>query len=206
MTICGKLSVMNNAHFEIIEGKKPILLSAPHAYLHKRPRLNMGYRQGEDLTDRIVKEICEKTGAWGIYLKEGVDYDPNFHSLKSNPYKKAVAKIVKEQKIEQFVDIHGLARENNMYDFGIYYATRFTKSKKFAEDVKEGLAKNELYGVNILIFRFVDDYQETLGEFLVQEYRVPSIQIEIAKYIREEKSLRDAFVENFSDIVNKRFV
>lgn len=206
MTICGKLFVMNTAHFEILEGKKPVLLSAPHAYIHKRPRLSMGYRQGEDLTDRIVKEICKQTGAWGIYIKDGVDYDPNFHELPSNPYKKAVAEIVKEQKIEQFVDIHGLAMENDMYDFGIYYATRFHKSKKFAYDLKEEIAKNALYGVNIAIFRFLEDYQETISEFVLQQYRVPAIQIEIAKYIREEKALRDAFIENFSDIVNKRFV
>ena len=197
---------MNTAHFEIIEGTKPVLLSAPHAYIHKRPRLSMGYRQGEELTDRIVREICEKTGAWGIYLKQEVDYDPNFHKLSSNPYKKAVAKIAKEQKIEQFIDVHGLASENDMYDFGIYYATRFQKSKNFADEVREDIAKNELYGVNIAIFRFVEDYQETLSEYLVKQYRVPSIQIEIAKYIREEKSLGDSFVQSFSDIINKRFV
>ena len=197
---------MKTAHFEIIEGKKPILLSAPHAHIYKRPRLSMGYRQGEDLTDTIVREICEKAGAWGIYLNDNIDYDPNYHRLELNPYRKAVEEIVREQKIEQFVDIHGLALVNNEYDLGIYYAKRFLKSKKFADDVREEIAKNELYGINIAIFTFMDDDQETLGEFLVQKYRIPSIQIEIAKYIREEKSLRDTFVENFSDIVNKRFV
>lgn len=197
---------MNTSHFEIIKGKKPILLSAPHAYLHKRPNLCMGYRQGEELTDRIVKEICEKTGSWGILLKEAIDYDPNFNDFSSNPYKKALAKIAEKEKIEQFVDVHGLAKENNDYDLGIYYATRFLKSKKFAEVVRGDITKNELYGLNIAIFRFMEDYQETLGEFLVKEYRVPSIQIEIAKYIREDRSLRDTFVQNFSDIVNSRFV
>lgn len=198
--------IMRATHFEIIEGKKPILFSAPHGYIHRRPNLTMVYRQGEELTDRIVKEICEKTGAWGIYLSGNIDYDPNFYKVSSNPYKKEVAKIVKEQGIVQFIDIHGLANENNDYDLGLYYATRFTKSKKFAEDVREEIAKNELHGLNIAIFRFMEDNEETLGEFLVKELRVPSIQIEIAKYIREEKSLRDRFVENLSDIVNKRFV
>lgn len=197
---------MKSNGFEIIKGSKRVLLSAPHAYLHKRPRLSMGYRQGEELTDNIVREVCEKTGSWGIVLKEGVDYDPNFHLLESNPYKREVERIVKEEKILQFIDIHGLSKENDMYDFGIYYAMRFTKSKGFAEVVRKDIAKNELYGVNVAIFRFRDDYQETLGEFLVQNYHIPSIQIEIGKYIREEKSLRDAFVENLSNIVNSRFV
>lgn len=205
MAIYGNLLLMNITHFEIIEGKKPVLLSAPHAYIHKRPNLSMVYRQGERYTDNIVRNICELTGTWGIILTEDVEYDPNFYKEKNNPYKQAIRKIVRENKIEQFIDIHGLSLDK-YYDIAIYYPNRFTKSKDFADLVKDGMGKGSLYGTSVSLLKFYNDSQEALCEFLAQRMRVPAIQMEIARYIREDKKLRNSFIENLSVLLNKRFV
>ncbi len=196
---------MNTAHFQIIEGKKPVLLSAPHAFLHKRPKLSGAYRQGERFTDDIVKDVCTLTGAWGIVLSASIDYDPNYHTIKRNEYKRVVQKLCKENKINQFIDIHGMA-DGSDFDLGVFYPTRFMKSKSFADIVREEIGKGELYGINSALFRFRDDNEETLGEFVAGKMRIPSIQIEISRYIREDEVLRESFVKNLSDIIDKRFV
>ncbi len=196
---------MKTAHFEIILGGKPVLLSSPHSFVYRRPKLSMGYSQPESYTNEIVKAVCEKTGAWGIVLIDNIEYDPNYSKEKGNLYKQEVRKLVKENSITQFLDIHGL-RSDMGYDLGIYYATRFTRSKDFADIVKEEVEQDELSGISVAQLRFLEDDQETLGEFCAKELRIPSIQIEIASYIREEKSLRESFVENLSEIINKRFV
>jgi len=196
---------MKSDHFEIIEGKKPVLLSAPHAFLHKRPKLSGAYRQGERFTDDIVKEICSVTGAWGIVLSANIDYDPNYHQMERNEYKKAVQKLCKKNNINQFIDIHGMA-DGSDFDLGIFYPIRFTKSKSFADIVREEIGKRELYGVSSTLFEFRDDNEETLGEFVAGKMKIPAIQIEISRYIREDERLRKSFVKNLSDIINKRFV
>ncbi len=182
---------------KIIKGSIPVLLSAPHAYSHRRPSLTMSYKWGEALTDKVVEEICTRTGAWGIIQNEETSFDPNWHKLKDNPYKEAIADIVEKEGIKKFVDIHGLKDEYE-YDLGIYYPSKFSKSILLANDISNSLDKGKLKGMNICIFRFPEDQQETLGEYVASKLRVPSVQLEIARYIREDNSLRNIFVNNIA--------
>jgi hypothetical protein len=196
---------MNAPPFKTIEGKKNILLSAPHVYAHRRPRLNMAYKLGEPLTDTIVKDICKEIDVYGIVLTDESDFDANYHKEKTNPYKQEVKRIIKEKKIEYFLDIHGL-KDGKMYDIAIYYPTQFRKSIAFARDIKEGLDRRDLRGINIAIFRFLDNHQETLGEYCASKLRVPSVQVEVARYIRESQKLRDEFVKNLSEVLDKQVI
>jgi len=196
---------MNTPVFKTIEGKKNILLSAPHVYAHRRPKLSMGYKLGEPLTDTIVEDVCRNINSWGIVLKDESDFDANYHKEDDNPYKQEVKLIVKKQKIKYFLDIHGL-KDGQMYDIAIYYPTQFRKSIELARSIKNGLDKGKLKGVNIAIFRFLDNHQETLGEYCANNLRVPSVQIEISKYIRESQKLRDELVNNLSTVLDKQVI
>jgi hypothetical protein len=188
--------------FNTIDGKTKYLFSAPHPYPHRRPSLARKYKEREEYTDDIVKAICKKTKAFGIYTKDQVDYDPNYHR-KNNPYKKEVEKIVNENKIEQFVDIHGLSDEH-MIDIAIYYKSRFSNSIKLAKKVMKSLNQGQLKGLNIQIFRLPENRQESLTEFSASTLRVPAVQIEIARYIRKDQELREEFVKNLADIISKK--
>lgn len=182
---------------KIIKGSIPVLLSAPHVYPHKRPSLTMSYKKGESCTDKVVEEICVRTGAWGVIQSEETTFDPNWHRLKDNPYKQAIADIVSKENISKFIDIHGLADEYE-YDLGIYYPTKFIKSIRLATDIAKVVDKEKLRGMNICIFRFPKDLRHTLGEYVADKLRVPSVQLEIARYIREDEKLRGIFVQNIS--------
>jgi len=191
---------MNHKNFETITGSKPILLSAPHVYAHRRPRLSMAYKIGEPLTDIITEGVCEKIDCFGIVLTDESDIDYSYHKEKNNPYKKEIRNIVKKENIKYFIDIHGL-KDGNNYDIAIYYPSKFFKSIQLAEQVKEGLGKFALKGCNITVFRLPQGFQESLTFFTASQLRIPSIQIEIARYIREKKELRDAFIQNLSEVL-----
>ena len=191
---------MNPKTFKTIIGSKPILLSAPHVYAHRRPRLSMAYKIGEPLTDIIVEEVCKKTKSFGVVLTDESDMDYNYHKEKSNPYKKEIREIVEKENIKYFIDIHGL-KDGNNYDIAIYYPSKFFNSIELSKKVKEGLSKRALRGSNIPIFRLPEGTQESLALFSASELRVPSIQIEVARYIREKKELRDAFIQNLSEVL-----
>ena len=190
---------INMKNFETVQGKLPILFSAPHSYPHKRPSLVNKYKGHEEYTDDIVRDICKKSKSFGIYLTDQVEYDPNYYK-NGNEYKKEVQKIVEKNKIKTFIDIHGL-NEDHMLDVAIYYKTRFHKSLRLAKEVSELLNRGKLKGLNTQIFRFPENGGETLTEFCASKLRIPSVQIEITKYIREDNDLRDSFIENISDIV-----
>jgi hypothetical protein len=191
---------MNPKTFKTIIGSKPILLSAPHVYAHRRPKLSMAYKIGEPLTDIIVEGVCKEIKSFGIVLTDESDMDYNYHKEKSNPYKKEIRNLVEKENIKYFVDIHGL-KDGNNYDIAIYYPSKFFKSIQLSRKVKEGLSKGALRGSSIPVFRLPEDHQESLTLFTASELRIPSIQIEVARYIREKKELRDAFIQNLSEVL-----
>ncbi len=186
--------------YEIIKGKQPILLSAPHVFAHRRPSLAGLYKQGEPFTDEVVRSICEKTNTHGIFVTDEMSYDPNYYEIKKNRYKKKVGDLINKEKIRYFFDIHGLSDEH-AYDFGIYYLNRYTKSKKLAYALAEALNKGGLRNCLPQVLNLNEGKAESLSKFITSELRVPSLQIEISRYIREDEILRGAFVKNFSEFL-----
>ena len=193
-----------NTDFEIITGKQPFLLSAPHVFAHRRPSLSGLYKQGEPWTDEIVKRICEITDSNGIFTTDEVSYDPNYYKESKNEYKKKVKGIVKERKIAYFFDIHGLSDQYE-YDFGIYYLNRYNKSKTLAYGFANALNKGPLRNCLPQVLNLNVGKAESLTEFTTSKLRIPSIQLEISRYIREDKVLRKSLVENFSDFLTSLY-
>lgn len=193
---------MKSANIKVIEGDKKIIISAPHAYPHKRPALTCTYKGAEEYTDKIAEEICSNINGFGIFQISQCDYDPNYHALDKNEYKKRIRDLSITNNIHRVIDIHGL-RDNSGYDVGIYYTTRFRRSIEFAERIARGLDKGKLKGISIGIFRFPDNYQETIGEFVASKLYIPAIQIEIERYIRRDTKLRKEFVKNLSEVLER---
>lgn len=72
--------------------------------------------------------------------------------------------------------------------------------------IKDSLGHGELRGINVSVLRLLDNNQETITEFVASNLRIPAIQIEVARYIREDESLRNSFVENLSKVLSRDFV
>lgn len=196
---------MKDTKVILIERTRPVLFSAPHTKIHRRPTLSMKYKQPEPLTGKIVEELCTSTKSFGIILDSELEYDPNYHKERRNEYKREIRKIVKENKIKYFIDIHGVLDDSG-YDIGIFCATRFSKSMKTARLISENIGRKKLLGLNTQILKLPNSMGESISEFVASELRVPAIQIEVAKYIRDDDVLLKSFIANLSDIVNREFV
>lgn len=192
--------VRRKTGFEIIKGKQPILLSAPHVFAHRRPSLSGLYKQAEPWTDYIVQNVCNSSGAHGILSTGQIDHDPNYYKIEGNDYKKEVKRLITEKKIKYFFDIHGLSDEY-AYDFGIYYLNMYNKSKTLAYDLAKALNKGGLRNCLIQILNVKKSKAESLTEFTSSKMKVPSLQIEVSRYIREDEILRESLIKNFNDFL-----
>ncbi|KKR05971.1 MAG: hypothetical protein UT34_C0001G0011 [candidate division WS6 bacterium GW2011_GWF2_39_15] len=186
--------------FSVIDGKTPVLLSAPHVYNHYRKNLNGVVKQGELWTDSIVKETVSLSGCNGIIVDKDVDYDPNYDKLENNEYKQKVDKIIKDKKIKYFFDIHGLS-DSHCYDFGIFFPFRYLKSQKLAYTLAQELLKGPLRDSIVIVLNMCDDNQETLTEYVAKKKKIPAVQLEIARYIREDDALREALISTLSKVI-----
>ena len=186
---------------QYIEGKSSVLLLAPHAQMHKRPNLTSSYKQPEPWTDYIVRNLAELTKSSALYSIADLEYDPAYHKIERNPFKQISADIVKNQNIKYVFDFHGL-NDMHMFDLGVFYMRRFRNAKNVAYDFSREITHGKLNDVIISLFNFKDNDQETLVEYLVQNHRVTGLQIEIARYIREDDVLRELFIKNFAKFIN----
>lgn len=181
--------------FDVVGGDMNLLLSAPHAYDHRRPSLSASIKQAEPWTDHMVRVASADLNSHGIVQKTPCSYDPNYHKEDDNPYKRQVRELIKKNKVKYFLDLHGLSDQNN-YDVAIYYPIRYMRSRRLADGLASALDRKELKGLTIHIYNFPDRLQESLSEFVAKELGVPGVQIEIARYIREDRDLRDAITKN----------
>ena len=77
---------------------------------------------------------------------------------------------------------------------------------KIARLISENIGRKKLLGLNTQILKLPNSMGESISEFVASELRVPAIQIEVAKYIRDDEVLLKSFIANLSDIVNREFV
>jgi hypothetical protein len=89
-------------YFGIIEGRIPILLSAPHGTKHLRD----GKWKGEDeYTSSLAIKLGELTSSHVIFVKNRTQEDSNY--IPTTRYKDAIRKLVDEKGIRFLADIHG---------------------------------------------------------------------------------------------------
>lgn len=185
--------------YQIIKGKIPVIISAPHSKKH----LRAGYskrkpKPNEINTANIVKILCKKTNCWGIFSTKNLIKDPNWY--KKSDYKEAIKKLVKEQKIKLLIDIHGAKKES---DFLIecFSLLKDNQLKKLIKILKKNGFPQDL----ILQKPFKDYKQETIAEFSSKKLKINSVQLELNKKIRIKsskyfkpliRSLKE-FIQNF---------
>ena len=175
------------------------LIVAPHSAIHRRPSLSATFRQAEKWTEYIAKNIASEVSADAVVANKVLNYDPNFAKLSSNPVKKFIKKSAKSKdiKYKYVIGVHGLS-DRHEYDFAIYYPKGFHKSRKLAYKLAEKLLDGELRGGIVHFFELGGGLGESISSFSVTELKIPSIQVEIARYIREDGVLREAVIENIS--------
>ena len=166
-------------NFIIIEGKVPILLSAPHAVKHFRYGKD---KQDDTSTGPLVEFICEKCSTYGIIRTFNKNDDPNFddngYGLK---YKNAIVKLVKEKGISCLLDIHACSDEHG---FDINIGTNDGKNinnDNFLEIIKTEFEKIGKVEVDKM---FKASGENTVCNYVHRNAEISCFQIEISASLR----------------------
>jgi len=109
-----------NQSFKWINGRIPLLISAPHATTHlRRGRL----KREEGYTGALAQLLAKETGAFALYTCYRSQDDSNWD--KMTPYKALLQKLVQKHNIRFVIDLHGMS---NRHKFGLAIGTRNGRS------------------------------------------------------------------------------
>lgn len=183
-----------------IRGETPILVSAPHASVHKR----MGkLKRQEFYTGAISVILHSLTGCHVLYTNRVMKSDPNYYD--DTPYKAKLGEVVKSNDIKFLVDLHGTGPER---DHDIYPGLGVDKEFLLGnhDSLFELEACAELNRISLgALDVFPAAKQMTVTKYAARALGVPAIQLEINRRLREpEKNPEDftkliMFLKDFID-------
>lgn len=191
----------------IIEGTKPFLLSAPHASpILKRSNDEEYIRAQEDRTEEVVKRICEKTGAWGIFTTTD-DIIENWDSYLHKKYRLLVRSIVDMQGISLFLDIHGMRSSRPfLVDYDFIIAPPLAPHPH--DDAMHAIIKSQL-GKKIPAHKVSNGFfrslkrpgMRTLTYHVRKNCAIPAVQFELNRTLRMNDKLLADFINSLCFII-----
>lgn len=164
--------------FNIIEGIKPVIITAPHA---TRP-MREGVRRFSDGggTAAMAVALSEMSGATVIYTTYEGPSDPNYYD--DNKFKEALSFLIDKVNPKYILDIHGSDPFRSYdIDLGTVNGASLLGKETLIIDLIKSLRDN---GINSISYnRFAASKHETIANFSSRK-GVPAIQLEInATYI-----------------------
>ena len=183
-------------NFIIESGRSNVMLSAPHAYTHKRK----GKLKVKDLnTDVLIKKIKELEDCHIMYTCNNLDYDPNYNLIKNN-YKMELEKYIKENGIEYLIDIHGMKNYKSVeIDIGTRGMKNLNKDKVLLREIVKIMKQNIKKVKSDHIFK--SSYR-TISSYINKKTKIKTLQIEVSEKYRNKKSPLDGSNEAIDAISN----
>ena len=162
-----------------VRGVAPILVTAPHACAHVR--MNK-LKSQEKFTGSLAVIIHSITGSHALYAQRASEIDANFYD--ESPFKKQIARIVKEFGIRFVLDIHGTstAKAGDVFP-GVGVDREFLLDN---ESLLDKLVEcSERFGIGLGSSRiFPASRQMTVTKFAARKLGIPGMQIEISEQLR----------------------
>jgi len=159
--------------YEVIEGKSPVIITAPHS---TRP-LREGKRRFSDGggTAALAVALGELTGATVIYTTYEGPSDPNYYD--ENDFKNELARLISEKRPVFVLDIHG-SHPYRSYDIDL--GTMKGKSLLGNEEMLFSLIERlNSEGIHSISYnRFGASKYESITKFSSNK-GVPAIQLEV---------------------------
>lgn len=159
--------------FEVVPGRIPVVITAPHA---TRP-LRDGTRRFSDGggTAALALALAELTGAHVIYTTEEGPSDPNY--VDENAFKSELAHLVRELQPRLVLDIHGShAFRPYDIDLGTMHGASLLGQESLQQDLVTSLRQEGI--LNISGNYFAAGKNQTITKF-VAAHGVPAIQVEV---------------------------
>ena len=177
--------------FKILKNKSEIMISAPHSVKHIR---NGEILPQDLLTWWLALYLWKRQNLPVIYSTSYKVWDPNFDENDNSEYKQALAKFIEENDIKFLIDLHGCW---SFRDFSIELGTwwewnrnllwneKILKTiieslnnslKSYIKHTKKAITENTIFSAG---------RETTVSSFISNECKIPAIQIEINKDLRD---------------------
>lgn len=173
---------MNSENIKVIEGKRKIILSAPHSVLHMREN---NIRPRETRTGTIVQELAKRCKTYAIYKTKNEYNDANWDSKCK--YKEKLKKIVEKENIKALIDVHGMAayRKQDIC-IGINDGKNIYGNTKIVNRMISTFNKYGFKNVTVDI-PFAAKNENCVSTYIAKNCKIPAFQIEINLKYRSSK-------------------
>lgn len=162
--------------FDVVKGKIPIIVSAPHSVKQLREGK---IKEAENQTGAIVSILAEETGCFAIYKTYNKQDDANY-DIENNEYKEEIKQIVKENDVKILLDIHGAKDEHDFdIDLGTAYGENINNKIEVLDRLKDCFKKYKIKNVTENK-TFKADSIKTISKYINEETKIPCIQLEIS--------------------------
>jgi gamma-glutamylcyclotransferase (GGCT)/AIG2-like uncharacterized protein YtfP len=171
-----------------VRGVVPILLTAPHACAHVR--MNK-LKSQEEFTGSLTVIIHSISGSHALYTHRASEIDPNFYD--ESPFKKQIARIVKEFGIRFVLDVHGTstAKTGDVFP-GVGINKELLLGNECLLDKLVECA--ERFGIRLGSSKiFPASRQMTVTKFAAKKLGIPGMQLEISEQLRTPDKLPKRF-------------
>ncbi len=185
--------------FDIVVGRHPVLVSAPHACMHLR---DGALKMHEEYKGAIALYLAQACDCHAIVTSHRADEDPNW-TLESD-YKNAIRSLVERHDIGFVIDLHGMM---NRYHMGVAIGTikgsscdpsfvepHFSDAGFISANV-DALNQSVAAWRNVVVDhpRFTGGVvNHTVTRFVAQQLNIQSVQIELASEVRVVRSAATA--------------
>lgn len=195
---CNGISSVGD-NFEIIHGKLPILLSAPHAVRQSRDAQIKG---ADTLTGPIVEFLCKRTGSNGIIRTSNMQDDPNSENTGYGlEYKKAILRLVEQKIIICMIDIHGCSDTYNFdIDIGTNNGININGANNFLNTIHKKLA---VVGHTVVDKFFKASKDTNICNYISKKAGISCFQIELSTSLRKNPNKLLQLLDSFDMIIEE---
>lgn len=189
----------NENNFNIIYGKSPILLSAPHAVRQNR---NGKIKSADTFTGPIVESLCKRTEASGIIRTFNLNDDPNSeNSGYGLKYKNAILELITRNDIKCVIDIHGCRKDYDFdIDIGINNGKNINGTANSLSIIKNCVSRCGRVGVDRC---FQASENTTICNYIHRKSGIDCFQIEISSAIRKDFERLLILLESFEQVIRE---
>jgi hypothetical protein len=190
-----KLHCTYKNNWEIIQWIIPVIFSAPHAAPQTR---EWARKPCDEFTWEIVRQLCQKTWAYGIIRIENFDDDPNYYNeWLSLDFKNEIIDLIKKNWIKYWFDIHG-CKDDLWFSIDIWtnYWENINQNLDFLINVQKNLSNNFW---RVAVDEIFDAWKsEIVSTYVSKKVSCPYIQLEVCRALRDEN---EYLVSLLSDMV-----
>lgn len=196
-----KRKMKKERDFNIINGKIPVIISAPHCVTQIREGK---IKQAEGETGAIVQILAKLTDCYAIYKTYNNNDDANYDIIE-NSYKEELKNIINSNDIKLLIDFHGAKNENNFdVEIGTDNGININHNYEIINCLKECLKESGIQDIRV-DEKFRASTRHTICKYIFESTNIACIQLEITGKYRHIENISgvEKLIESLAKFINK---